>query len=435
MRARLGIFAAVLLLPACGGPPSNPLFTLSDAAIVFNAQQGGAVPPDQALLIMGGDRLPFGAAAWTASSNQPWLVLSRTSGEVASKQTIPIGLSVNQNFQTEAWVGATSTVGAPFVDASTFSGWGAWVGTALMVWSGDPSVPMKSYDPVSDTWFGAASTAGAPSQRLSPSAVWTGTELIFWGGYVVSGGVPTTALNTGARYNPATDTWRPMSTTGAPSARTAHRAIWTGTRMIIWGGDGLGFTYTNTGGIYDPATDSWVGATSTVNAPSPRGSAAVVWTGSRMIVWGGENPGKFGDGALYDPGSDTWTGTTSPTGAPTARSHMPGVWTGQEMIIWGGTDGSTDLNTGARYNPSSDSWIPLTTTGAPEARSSHLLAWTGTEMIAWGGVDASTNLNTGGIYRPPALLPGTYNAQVLIQAATLGQASVEQVQVTLTVTP
>jgi N-acetylneuraminic acid mutarotase len=253
---------------------------------------------------------------------------------------------------------------------------------------------------------------------------------------VVVGGVPTTALNTGARYNPATDTWTPMSTTGAPSARTAHRAIWTGTRMIVWGGDGLGFSYTNTGGIYDPATDTWVGPTSTVNAPSARGSAAVVWTGSRMIVWGGENPGKLNTGSFYDPATDSWSGSTSAVGCPTARSHMPGVWTGQEMILWGGVSAApANLDTGARYNPTTDTWTDLSVIGVPEARSSHVLVWTGREMIAWGGVNATTNLNTGGIYRPPGLVPGTYTAEILIQAATLGQLSSARVQVTLTVTP
>src|SRR5262249_43592591 len=112
MRARLWLFAVVALLPACGGPPSDPLFILSDSALVFNAQQGGAQPPDQAIVITGGDKLPFGAAAWTASSNRSWLRLSRTSGGVAANQVVPIGLSVQQNLQTEAWVRATSTVGA-----------------------------------------------------------------------------------------------------------------------------------------------------------------------------------------------------------------------------------------------------------------------------------------------------------------------------------
>ena len=75
------------------------------------------------------------------------------------------------------------------------------------------------------------------------------------------------------------DTW--TATGGAPLGRAAHTAIWTGSEMIIWGGSVL-----NTGGRYDPSTDTWI-ATTTTNAPDPRSSHTAVWTGSEMIVWGG----------------------------------------------------------------------------------------------------------------------------------------------------
>jgi hypothetical protein len=32
------------------------------------------------------------------------------------------------------------------------------------------------------------------------------------------------------------DTWVPTSTDGAPSARGNHTAVWTGKEMIVWGG-------------------------------------------------------------------------------------------------------------------------------------------------------------------------------------------------------
>jgi hypothetical protein len=76
-------------------------------------------------------------------------------------------------------------------------------------------------------------TVGAPAARKSPTSVWTGDEMIVWGGE--SGGSST--LNTGARYNPSTDTWTPMTTLNAPTARISHTATWTGTEMVVWGGD------------------------------------------------------------------------------------------------------------------------------------------------------------------------------------------------------
>jgi hypothetical protein len=32
------------------------------------------------------------------------------------------------------------------------------------------------------------------------------------------------------------DTWTPTNLTGAPDARDSHTAVWTGSEMIVWGG-------------------------------------------------------------------------------------------------------------------------------------------------------------------------------------------------------
>src|SRR4029434_5360534 len=93
-------------------------------------------------------------------------------------------------------------------------------------------------------------------------------------------------LTTGGRYDPATDSWPATSTTRA-DPRTGHTAVWTGSEMIVWGGGGSSGQL-DTGARYDPGTDSWP-ATSTTNAPSGRGGHKAVWTGSEMIVWGGSD--------------------------------------------------------------------------------------------------------------------------------------------------
>lgn len=416
--------AAVLLIPACGGTYPGPvLLQTSSTALPFVASESAGVSADQTLtLFTAAGSVRSGAVSWTASSNQPWLVPSALSG------TVPVGgsvlLTVHVNYQAGQWVKATSTVGAPA------TGHGAWTGNSLFVWSGDPAVPGTFYDPVADTWSGSASTVGAPSTRLPEEGVWTGTEVIIWGGLTAWNGTP---LDTGARYNPATDTWSPMSTVGAPSARFAHMRVWTGSRMIVWGGEQPGYNYNNTGGLYDPATDTWTGATSTVNAPTPRGYSAAVWTGSRMLIWGGENPSKFDTGYLYDPATDTWTGTTTLTNALSARSHLSGVWTGSEMIVWGGGSGGPHLDTGARYNPLTDLWTGTTPlAGVPAARASFVAAWTGTEMLVWGGEHNGTLINTGGLYRPPSLAAGVHTGQITITPA---QGAPLSIVVTVTVTP
>ena len=58
--------------------------------------------------------------------------------------------------------------------------------------------------------------------------------MIVWGGFGGNSG----NLNTGGKYNPTTDSWVPTTTIGAPEARQLHTAVWTGTEMIVWGGTG-----------------------------------------------------------------------------------------------------------------------------------------------------------------------------------------------------
>jgi len=122
--------------------------------------------------------------------------------------------------------------------------------------------------------------------------------MLVWGGFAISGDV-----STGGRYNPSTDSWIATSITNAPSRRHVHTAVWTGSEMIVWGGavqSGNNSGVLNTGGRYDPNTDSWR-ATSTNNAPTPRGAHTAVWTGSEMIVWGGDgnNFSRLNTGGRY----------------------------------------------------------------------------------------------------------------------------------------
>ena len=77
--------------------------------------------------------------------------------------------------------------------------------------------------------------------------------MIVWGGYFYDGSGH--YLKTGARYNPSTHIWTATSTRNAPDGRDYHTAVWTGTQMIVWGGyDSTGSL--NTGGKYCAAAPS-----------------------------------------------------------------------------------------------------------------------------------------------------------------------------------
>ncbi len=297
---------------------------------------------------------------------------------------------------------AVSTTSAP---TARYGHTAVWTGSEMVVWGGTPDSATflntgGKYNPTTDSWTATATTS-APSARAGVEVwgVWTGTEMIIWGGNDVN-----TYFNTGGRYNPSTNSWTATTTTGAPTARVAHVAVWTGSEMIVWGGND-GNTYFNTGGKYNPTTDSWT-ATTTTSAPTARYAHVAVWTGTQMIVWGGGNSSSsVNTGGKYNPSTDSWTATTT-TSAPTARYNynVTPVWTGTEMIVWGGWNGpATYFNTGGRYNPTTDSWTATSTTNAPTARQSHKAVWTGTGgvMIVWGGTpDDVTTLNTGGRYNP-----------------------------------
>jgi N-acetylneuraminic acid mutarotase len=270
-----------------------------------------------------------------------------------------------------------------------------WTGSELIVWGGinDSGILDDGgrYNPATNSWT-ALNTTGAPSARYFHTAVWTGSEMIIWGGF---NGF-SSGFNDGARYNPTLNSWAPMSTTGAPAGRVLHTAVWTGSEMIIWGGSDL-----NTGARYNPVSNSWTAVTTT-GAPARRISHTGLWTGSRMIVWGGVNAdGVLNTGALYSPAENKWT-AVSTTGAPAARRDHTAVWTTRDMLVWGGYGDGGVLNDGARYNAALNSWTVVSASGAPAARNSHTAAWTGREMILWGGVRDFVYLNDGARYNDAA---------------------------------
>jgi N-acetylneuraminic acid mutarotase len=286
-----------------------------------------------------------------------------------------------------------------------------WTGTEMVVWGGGVSGVVASggrYDPVSDSWT-ATNMAGAPAARAGHTAVWTGSQMVVWGGS--SGSVP---LLTGGRYDPVANAWSPTTITGTPPARWSHTAVWSGSEMIVWGGGPT--PVGQTGGRYDPEADTWA-ATSTAGAPVARTQHTMVWTGSEAIVWGGDGPSSpnsyvaaLESGGRYDPDADAWTPTFT-TGNPHARYDHTAVWTGNLMIVWGGgfTASCGDCTffvpsrSGGRYDPTVDLWSPTSTAGAPAARSVNTTVWTGNTMIVWGGELEDYSLTaTGGRYDPVA---------------------------------
>jgi N-acetylneuraminic acid mutarotase len=272
-----------------------------------------------------------------------------------------------------------------------------WTGNEMIIWGGSLQDFTQTntggrYDPATDSWT-ATSIASAPDARWLDSTVWTGIEMIVWGGG------NNFYLNSGGRYNPITDTWTATSMVNVPIARDYHTGVWTGSEMIVWGGSGCGGNCKfNTGGRYNPTNDSWT-PTNTMNAATARFLHTALWTGSEMIIWGGSDTMQaLHTGGRYNPGTDSWT-PTALTNVPLGRIGHTAIWTGNEMIVWSGVDETFNVtNTGGRYNPLNDSWVATSLASAPEARSGATGVWTGSELIVWGGADTSGPFNTGGRY-------------------------------------
>jgi hypothetical protein len=61
--------------------------------------------------------------------------------------------------------------------------------------------------------------------------------MVVWGG---TGSTPYYA--DGGRYNPALNSWSyiPSTLASTPAARSSQTAVWTGNQMLVWGGAGAG---------------------------------------------------------------------------------------------------------------------------------------------------------------------------------------------------
>ena len=205
------------------------------------------------------------------------------------------------------------------------------------------------------------SSQNVPLARYDHTAIWTGTELIIWGGRRVG-----QEFNDGARYDPATDTWTSMSTINAPEARNQHRAIWDGKRMIVWGGrTDTASSWLKDGAIYDPATDVW-SPLPAQNAPDPSRSsfvpASVVWTGTDTFVW------SHWTEWLLDPWTDEFVGHEKSearrfgandewqtvTDACESEAAPNAAWLDGRMLSW-----NRDYTDGLFYDEARDVWIPI----------------------------------------------------------------------------
>jgi N-acetylneuraminic acid mutarotase len=199
--------------------------------------------------------------------------------------------------------------------------------------------------------------------------------------------------------------WKDIANAGL-CGRYDAAVAWTGSELLVWGGENCAggacpsfrSPHMADGGAYKPAGDSWRKlARSPLAARSP---AATAWTGTEMLVWGGVSAEAFyNDGAAYDPARDTWR-PVSPSPL-SARNGVASAWTGQELLVWGGGDLDEGFADGAAYDPATDRWRTIAEGPIPR-RAAPVAVWTGREMVIWGGADPALGVDhaDGAAYDP-----------------------------------
>ena len=170
--------------------------------------------------------------------------------------------------------------------------------------------------------------------------VWTGRELLGWstragrrtGRTAAGASLPKAPLDRrrrvdrqGADRRLRTDAaasfspghgWRAAATASASPAG-ATRAVWDGDELLVVGGRFA----PPVGLAYSPTTNAW---RELAPMDSGRKDAAAVWTGRRLILWGGETgtPGRFvipPHGLAYDPRGRSLVAASSGAATRSAR--------------------------------------------------------------------------------------------------------------------
>lgn len=287
------------------------------------------------------------------------------------------------------------TVSAAPLSARTDHG-AVWTGHEMVIWGGldNESVAVNdgaAYDPATETWRKLA--AGPLTPRIEPFLAWTGTEMLVWGGV----NDETDTVVDAAAWNPSTDQWR---TFPAPplTAVEDFAAAWTGQGLAVWGGFVEAGSPTVGGAYLDLATGQWKAIP---DAPiAPRGGADAVFAAGRLIVSGGRNADgdELADGAAWDPVANTWSAIAPrPVAGSCDDARLcPVLWTGTRALF---------PRANLAYEPGTDHWTAIASLRGGVEWFYETSVWTGDRMLEWGGepddADAAPTI-TGGVYDPDA---------------------------------
>ncbi len=225
---------------------------------------------------------------------------------------------------------------------------------------------------------------------MKSSSVRSSAGVALVGALVFVVGLVASSSSAVASRSPATSTgpdarWRPLAP--APiEGRISAGTVWTGDEMIVWGGYTRGprggFVVNRDGAAYDTTTDTW---RRIANAPAGvrgGGGSAAAWTGELAIFWAGNSPDGPARGAVYDPAADAWR--KLPGGPLGPREGYVSAWTGDELVIIGGTQGDGFASPVAAAVTPGGHWRALPALDAFEALIPSGAVWDGERIIVTG---------------------------------------------------
>jgi Kelch motif len=317
--------------------------------------QGPAVWTGKELVIYGpyyyaeGSRLRSVGAAYNPASNT-WRPLPltpdppemREGNQVAvwtGKEMLTWGqVDAAYNPKTNTWRRLPPGWEAPSV--------AVWTGRQALLWGGGCCGGVLRNGVAIDPVTGARrAIPNGPFGGPDTQGVWTGREMI-----VVGGSGDRGPLALAAAYNPASRTWRSLPS--MPGSRAGATVTWTGGEVLVVGGlDPYADKVQSGGFAYNPVTNQWR------RLPAmqfPRWNHVAVWTGKQLLVWGGRSDAGLqsvypASGVAYDPTRDRWSAL--PQSPLRGRDDSVAVWTGTRMIVWGGVAQSGVLTDGAAFRP------------------------------------------------------------------------------------
>ncbi|QGG96743.1 Kelch repeat-containing protein [Actinomarinicola tropica] len=181
------------------------------------------------------------------------------------------------------------------------------VGAAAILWTGGAAAPVAA---ARGEWRGMADAPLAP--RFEPVTLWTGDELLVWGGYDVDN----VELVDGAAYDPSTDEWRtiadvpfePVRRTGVPVGQPGTSMSYDVDGAVV---DGVAYFAVATDEsaplvdlvAYDPLVDAW----RMVGRTPFQGVETVTTTGNVLAVVGWRPETDAVGWATVDPASGDWS--------------------------------------------------------------------------------------------------------------------------------